>query len=168
MWAGALPSSPALQGWAHPRPSSGPGTVAQKRVRAAAVGPPESVHKFLRSLASPHWAPRGCYLVRHQVLSQVLPRHQRRRKPASPSSWSPSASPGSSSFLSPPPGPREGFWALLQAPQPWASESVETLCSQASVGGGKRVWLRNGHMGGSVDHGLRAHLHTSTCPPPGF
>lgn len=80
MWAGARPSSPALQEWAHPRPSSGSGTVARKRVMAAAVGPPESVHEFLRSLASPHWAPCGCYLVRRRVLSQVLPRHQRQEK----------------------------------------------------------------------------------------
>lgn len=158
MWTGALPSSPALQGWAYLQPSSRPGTVAWKRVRAAAIGPSEPTHTFLRSLAGLRWAPRGCYLVRYPVLSQVLPLQERQEEACIFILLLFLCFPWLLLLPVPTPGPRGGFLALLQAPQPrasgsllqapqpWASGSGETLCSQASVGSGKRVWLRNSHM----------------------
>lgn len=93
------------------------------------------------------------------------PLQRDRREPAFSSSWSSSASPGSSSLLSPPPDPRAGF----RAPRSWASGSLERLCSQASVGGGKRVWPRQ-HATWVAAGGLPCPPGSAPAPalPQGF
>lgn len=166
MWTRALPSYPALQGWAAPLPSSRQGDSGPGEARAAAVGPLES--RSWPGSAGLHvgvtWSGSG-------YSASSSPSKRDRGKPASSGSFS--ASPGSPSFLSPPSGSRGGFSALPQAPQPWASGSEEALCSQAWVGGGKRAWLRKGHMGGSRGRRTRPPWPlTSTLAPaltrPGF
>lgn len=77
----------------------------------------------------------------------------------------------SSSSTFPPSGFRGVFSVQLQAPQPWASGSKETLWSQASVGGGKRACLQKGPMGedevkGRPGKASNAHFHTSTYQRP--
>lgn len=63
---------------------------------------------------------------------------------------------------------------VLQAPQPWASGSEEAFCSQASLGGGKRAQLGNGHMSAERNAGLLpspprppTSLSRVLSPPPG-